>query len=241
MPKGNKNPVNKTRIVSLSRQYTDDMETYRRFAEGRRNSTKYTQELLGELYSRMKEYFLTCKETGNPPTIGKLCIALGISKTSLHDMRNGEHDYRLPQYMDLHGVCYEDIRQKEDEFFRGFDPLEYWIDPEGNEVLLMTYSEIMLRGIAHIEAEMEENLLKGTKPVGSIFYAKSVFGYSDAPDRGSQMQEVPRIATREDAENALGEFIDEEAFKRAVITLESEKVEKLTAEKLLEMKRNLMD
>lgn len=236
MARRNPNP-NKTKIVNIARQYNDDVEAYRRFAEGRRNSTKYTQELLTEFYDRMKQYFYECKETKTPPTIGKLCIALGISKTSLHEMRKGEHDYRLPQYMDLHGVCYEDIRTKEDEFFKGFNPLEYWIDSEGKEILLMTYSEIMLRGIAYIEAEVEETILKGQKPVGSIFYAKSVFGYSDAPDRGTPMQEHPRIADRAEATEALDNLIDEESIKRAILMLESDKLEKRTAEKLSEMQK----
>lgn len=238
MAKGNPHP-NSTRIVDIARKYNGDIEEYRKFAEGRRNATKYSQELLTELYGRMKEYFYECKENGIPPTIGKLCIALGISKARLLEMRNGEYDYRLPQYMDTYGICYEDVKQKEDEFFKGHHPLEFWSDPDGNEILLMTYSEIMLVGIAYIESEMEVTILEGKKPVGSIFYAKSVFGYSDVPDRSTPMQERPRIADKEEASELIDSIVDEEAFRKAVFMLESGKLEERTAEKLSELVREL--
>lgn len=231
----NPNP-NSKRIVSIARQYNDDIDAYRRFAEGRRNATRFTQELLWELYCRMKEYFVSSKENGIPVTIGKLCLALGISKYDLHVMRAGDFDYRLFQYMDMYGVTYGDIRQEEDEFFKGYNPLEYWIDRDGKKVLLMMYSEIMLRGIAYIEGEMEEEILEGKKPVGSIFYAKAVFGYSDSPERtGNQMQEMPRI-TDADGSKLVENIIEEEAIRQAVLRLGSEELEERTAQKLAQMK-----
>ena len=75
-----------TKIVNISKQYNNDVDAYRKFAEGRRNATVYTQEALTSLYERAKAYFEDCKEKDLPVTIGKMCIALGISKLQLWRM-----------------------------------------------------------------------------------------------------------------------------------------------------------
>ena len=219
-----------TKIVNISKQYNNDVDAYRKFAEGRRNATTYTQEALTSLYELAKAYFEDCKAKGEPVTIGKMCIALGISKLQLWRMRNGELDYRLPQYMDLYDVCFEDVRTKEDEFFKGETPLQYWTDAEGREVLLMTYSEIMSMCVSYIEAETEVTIMTGRKPVGAIFYAKSVFGYSDAPER-AKIQAQPRVVDKEEAEASISGFIDNEASRRALLMLEADNIEKLAREK----------
>ena len=46
-----------TKIVNISKQYNNDIDAYRKFAEGRRNATTYTQEALTSLYERAKAYF----------------------------------------------------------------------------------------------------------------------------------------------------------------------------------------
>ncbi len=72
----------------------------------------------------------------------------------------------------------------------------------------MPYSELVAKGLAEIESDCEMRLF-GNKPVGAIFYLKSVFGYSDNPDMA--IGETPKqIAT--DAQMRRG-LIDTGIYK----------------------------
>lgn len=166
------------KIRDIADSYTKEIDSYKQYAEARRNSRTYTQEHLLAFYERMKDYIKLCKESGEPMTIGGLCIAMGIDRTALHRMKTGFYDWRLFEYMDIVGVKETDIKEEADEFFKGFQPLQYWIDEKGDKVLLMMYSEVVSIGLAFIEAENEAGLFSN-KPVGRIFYLKSMFGYSD--------------------------------------------------------------
>ena len=223
-----------SKIVQLQKQFTADTDAYKQFAENRRNKMRYTQEFLTRMYEDMKDYFAECKQNKARPTIGKLCIALGIDKMALLRMRRGEMDTRLPEYLDMHNVTYDDVKYEEDEFFKGDNPLQYWIDPDtGEYVLLMMYSEITRIGCAYVEAEVEELVLTGNKPVGSIFYLKSVFGYSDEPSQ-APVNTDNRIATKEDAEAGIERIFNEEGIRQAILLLNSDKVNKSAPEKLSE-------
>ena len=94
----------------------------------------------------------------------------------------------------------------------------------------MTYSEIMSMCVSFVESETELTIMTGKKPVGAIFYAKSVFGYSDAPER-AKIQAQPRVVDKEEAEASISGFIDNEASRRALLMLEADNIEKLAREK----------
>lgn len=67
----------------------------------------------------------------------------------------------------------------------------------------MMYSEVISVGLAQIEAENEAGLF-GNKPVGRIFYLKSVFGYTDTPEaKRNNGPDNLVIACPEQAEKAL--------------------------------------
>lgn len=66
----------------------------------------------------------------------------------------------------------------------------------------MMYSEVITLGLRVIEADNEAGLF-GNKPVGRIFYLKSVFGYQDTPE-ATQSNEAPLvIANAEQARKAM--------------------------------------
>jgi len=190
------------KIRAIADKYSEEIESYKQYADARRNSRVYTQEMLLEFYERMKDYFRECKETGTPMTVGGLCLAMGIDRTALYRMKKGVYDWRLFEYMKLHDVGEEDIKEENDEYFKGFAPLQYCVDERGEIVLLMMYSEVIGVGLAQIEADNEAGLF-GSKPVGRIFYLKSVFGYSDTPET-TQSNEPPLIiADAKQAEKAM--------------------------------------
>ncbi len=201
--------MNKTKkIREIADKYSGEIEGYKQYAETRRASRTYTQEIASELYDRMVTYLIECKKTDTPMAVGKMCLAMGIDRKALHRMKTGEYDWRLYEYMDIAKVKGKDIQEEEDGYFKGHNPLQYWTDEKGDRILLMPYSELVAKGLAEIESDCEMRLF-GNKPVGAIFYLKSVFGYSDNPD--TAIGETPKqIAT--DAQMRRG-LIDTGVYK----------------------------
>lgn len=195
------------KIRAIADKYSEDIESYKQYADARRNSRVYSQEHLLEFYERMKGYFRRCKETDTPMTVGGLCLAMGIDRTALYRMKTGVYDWRLYEYMEIEGVEPGDIQEEQDEFFNGFDPLQYWTDSRGNKVLLMMYSEVVTLGLRVIEADNEAGLF-GSKPVGRIFYLKSVFGYSDVPEPTKNSEPELVVADAEQARRAMAMLMD---------------------------------
>ena len=195
------------KIRAIADKYSEEMESYKQYADARRNSRVYSQENLLEFYERMKGYFTHCRETETPMTVGGLCLAMGIDRTALYRMKTGFYDWRLFEYMNIEGVVSEDIQEEQDEFFSGFNPLQYWTDSRGNKVLLMMYSEIITLGLRVIEADAEAGLF-GSKPVGRIFYLKSVFGYSDVPEPEQNNEPALIVADAEQARRAMAMLMD---------------------------------
>ena len=190
------------KMRAIADKYSEEIESYKQYADARRNSRIYTQEMLLEFYERMKAYLTDCKETGTPMTVGGLCLAMGADRTALYRMKTGFYDWRMYEYMKLHDVSEEDVREENDEFFKGHAPLQYCIDERGEIVLLMMYSEVIGVGLAQIEAENEAGLF-GSKPAGRIFYLKSVFGYSDTPESTQNNEPSLVIADAKQAEKAM--------------------------------------
>ena len=198
---------NTDKIRAIADKYSEEIDSYKQYADARRNSRVYSQEHLLEFYERMKGYFRQCKDSGTPMTVGGLCLAMGIDRTALYRMKTGFYDWRLFEYMSVEGVAPEDIREDDDEFFNGFNPLQFWTDSRGNRVLMMMYSEVITLGLRVIEAD-NEAVLFGSKPVGRIFYLKSVFGYSDVPEPPQDREPAMIVADAEQARRALAMLMD---------------------------------
>ena len=201
------------KMRAIADKYSEEIDSYKQYADARRNSRTYTQETLLEFYERMKDYFRECKETDTPMTVGGLCLAMGIDRTALHRMKTGVYDWRLFEYMSIEGVTPEDIREEYDEYFNGFNPLQYWIDRRGEMVLLMMYSEVVALGLRVIEADNEAGLF-GSKPVGRIFYLKSVFGYSDTPESTQNNEPSLVIADAKQAEKAMRMLMNDDYMEK---------------------------
>lgn len=225
------------KIKAMTKTYHDDMDAYKKYAEARRNSQTFTQEMLWTLYQQAKDYFIKCIEDGKPLTIGGLTLALGVTRKALKQMRDGDFDGRLFQYISMYGIDESEIQTENDEFFRGYNPLKYITDEAGNRVMMMMYSEVVETLIAVVEADCEEGLF-GSKPVGRIYYLKAVFGLTDQPHT-APIETDTFVPDREAAEQSLLTLIDEEAAKRAMLMIEADKIEAATKKKYKELKKNI--
>ena len=227
------------KIVAMNKAYSEEMTEYKKFAEARRNRQTFTQEMLWPLYQQAKEYFTDCVENDRPMTIGGLTIALGITRKALKQMRDGDFDNRLFQYVNMYGIDESEIQTENDEYFRGHNPLQYITNENGERVLMMTYQEVIGTIIAVVEANCEEGLF-GSKPVGRIYYMKAVFGLSDQP-REAPVEIPAALVDKETAEHQLEQLINEEAAREALRMIEAERLEKATRKKYQELKQSIED
>lgn len=225
------------KITTMNKAYSEEMTEYKKFAEARRNRQTFTQEMLWPLYQQAKEYFIGCTENDRPMTIGGLTIALGITRKALKQMRDGDFDNRLFQYVSMYGIDESEIQTENDEYFRGHNPLQYIINENEERVLMMTYQEVIGTLIEVVEANCEEGLF-GSKPVGRIYYMKAMFGLSDQPN-SAPVESPSFVADREAAEQSVLHEIDEEAARRALLMLEADRVEEATQRKYEELKQGI--
>lgn len=225
------------KIRAMNEAYSEEMTEYKKFAEARRSRQTFTQEMLWPLYQQAKEYFTDCQENDRPMTIGGLTIALGITRKALKQMRDGDFDNRLFQYVSMYGVDESEIQTENDEYFKGYNPLQFIVDENEERVLMMTYSEVMGTLILVVEASCEEGLF-GSKPVGRIYYMKAMFGLSDQPNE-APVKSASFVADREAAEQAVLHGINEEAARRALLMLEADRIEEATQRKYEELKQGI--
>lgn len=193
------------KITQFNTWYSQDIESYKRFAENRSSATRYNQEYLTELTYRIKDY-LTEQETSNQPfTVTGLYMCLTMQKKDYYKAKKGEFDWKLYQFADYHGIGIEELDDLEELEDEHLGILHIWTDEDGQVFIMETYSTIINKALLRIQAQLEESLYTSRNPVGCIFLLKSRFGWSDKPDQAktNTVTRVNHIATRDEAEQAL--------------------------------------
>lgn len=209
---------NTTRISQFNTWYSQDIAEYKRFAEGRSQSHKYTQQYLTELTEKVVLYIREQEQNDKPLTIAGFYLALGILKKDYFRMKNGEFDYRLYQFMEYNGIQPEDIKS---EWQEPLGMIDYWIDEDGQIWIMNTYSEIIEKALLVMQEQTETNLLtaKSNAAVSAnIFIMKAKFGWSDKPDNtvnNYYQFSADTLPTYEEAKRSLlalteGEAVTEE-------------------------------
>ena len=164
MSKGNRSDSRREteHIKHLPKMYSEEIQKYKEYAEARRNSRVYTQESLSEYMQKASDYFIGQDEKGKPYTVAGLLLALDIDRQSWSRIGNGEMDYQLVEYLELHDNPKE--------------PLIAW--SEFHEKCSLT-----------IQAQREERCssLRGN-PAGNIFLLKAQNGFreDDTPNHVTQ-------------------------------------------------------
>lgn len=198
MAKGNRTNHkndNTKEIVSLSQRYSEEVDEYKRFAIARRENRKYTQESLAVFYHRLTDYVEDCKAKNQPLTVADILLSTGIKKDLWSKAKNGELDYLLEECIVVHNISEDDIVYDDQDL--------PWTVVDGQEILLLPWSEFREKADLMVQAQLERNCYvnKGN-PVGSIFGLKGFFGVRE--DEPVQTQNNTLIvADREKATELL--------------------------------------
>ena len=198
---------NNENMKRFSTWYSQDKETYQKWAQAKRLQTKFTQEHLTQIYDYARDYVLECREKGKALTISGLQLATHCNKMDYSRMRSGEYDWRMLQFAEYKGIDLEhDITPIYDDLL--CMTVDYWISPDGEMFIMSFYSDIIDRFYLLIQEQTEELLYKSPNPRGPIFILKAVFGFNDRPqDQPKEVIAPLHIATREEAERARKELM----------------------------------
>ena len=173
MSKGNRTKTNRdtSAINELNRRYKQEVDTYKQFAEARRNKRKYKQETVTLLYDKLTDYTNKCFRENRPMTVAGTILALGIDRDTWYRAKKGELDYLLEEYLIVNNI-------KEDDLVF-VDDLPYF-QTENGDVLLIRYSDLCQKADLMIQQRLEENCYSNRgNPAGSIFALKSQFEWRE--------------------------------------------------------------
>ncbi len=183
-------------IQAYNRQFKEELDGYKEFARKRREYKTARQEECGEYYKRLVTYIEECKDKEEPITRADIILRMGIGKDTYYNMKNGNLDYRLIEYIDTHNISEADIYINRDSL-----PVTM-ID--NREILLIPFSELIEKGELLLEAEAERRLYTSSK-VGDIFTLKALHGWRDDSGTAQHIGTVNQlvIASESEARRAI--------------------------------------
>lgn len=205
---------NNENLKRFNTWYSEDKGTYQKWAQAKRQQTKFTQEHLTQIYDYGRDLVIKAREAGEPITISGLQLATRCNKMDFSRMRNGEYDWRLFQFAEYEGIDLEhDIVTQYDDIL--CMDIEYWISPDGEMLVMSTYSEIIDRFYLLIEEQLSNMLFTVNNPKGPIFILKNAFGWSDRPQEQPKQEIVAplHLATLEEAEQACKALLESQTDK----------------------------
>lgn len=145
-----------------------DLNQYRTLAENRGKNLKWTQEKMADLFEKAEAYVKECAN-GKTMTIAGWRMALGINKWTWSNMKNGEFDSRLYEFLALNDLPLD--------YADGLEMLVY--EKDGKKIPLITYSEFIENIYLKYQEILEAACQNLKNPVGSIFLLKSVHQFND--------------------------------------------------------------
>ena len=197
MAKGNRNSkeVKPIDYTALTKAYSEQLQGYRAFAEARRKARKYDQTSVTGLYQALCGYVEECNAKQIPLTVAGVMLALNVNKDLWCKAKNGDLDLLLEEYIDLNHITPDDIEY--------IDGLPWHINPDGEMILLISFSELRQKADLMIQEQLERNCYtnKGN-PAGSIFGLKAQFQWREDDTPQHLVQQLV-IADLEQAKKAL--------------------------------------
>lgn len=192
--KGNrtKSKRNADTITESTKRISEDITRYKEIAEKVRRSRKWKQEDLAGVCERLKTHIEKCNED-DPLTIGGMIVAAGMMKEDWYAAANGEYDYRLYEYIELHNIDTADAQTNADG--------QPYVITEHGEVLLIPYSSVIQKAILLKETADERRLLKKGR-VADIFNMKALHGWQEETSPHTVNQTLV-LASPEQAREAI--------------------------------------
>lgn len=160
--------------VLLSKAYSEEIQGYRKYADGMRKRRKYKQEAMTEYYDKLGEYLAEKAKDKKSITLSGIWLKLGVNKDFWSKAKNGEYDYLLYEYMDINGVSDSDVTMIND--------IPYHV-ADNKKVMLISYSDFVEKVDYLIQDQLESGIYtnKGNQ-AGYIFGLKNLSGWRDDGD-----------------------------------------------------------
>ena len=160
-----KQAIQGERLSTVSQMYSDLVKQAKDMAIARRSQSPVRVEQIPFIIDRFAEYAKDCQDRKKPMTWAGFALSANISGRTLDRMYKGELDHIVEEYGLSHGL-------REDT--------TYYVDENGEQILLIPWSQIVEKCALLIQSQLEENCyqLKGNQ-VGSIFGLKARFGWQD--------------------------------------------------------------
>lgn len=186
-------PVNVEQLNQIQKDKALTKEHYMEVAKSLDNVIKYNQDFAKTLQENLTTYIEETREEGRPLTIADMMLSSGVSVDTYQRMRNGEHDWLLPAYMDRHGISYDN--------YGSLYTLE-----SGEEILLLQMSTIIKQAELAIQADRERLCMdrNARNAAGAIFLLKAQQGLQDTPqDVVTHQSLTVNVASLDEAREAL--------------------------------------
>ena len=176
-------------VNDLQRQAAAITAQAKELAAARRAASPVCMEQMSTICDKWEKYIEECEHSRQPLTWGGFALAAGVSVDTIQRMRRGELDHIVDEYRLIH-----DIQPQETEY----------IDPDGQIIPLVQWSQITQKLEALIQDQLERNCYtnKGN-PAGSIFGLKARFNWQDQPQSAATINNNLVIADAEQARKAL--------------------------------------
>lgn len=160
-----KQAIQGARLTDVSQARKEIVRQAKELALSRRAATPVSVYDIQRITDCFDGYALDCINNRKPMTWAGFALAAGISGRTLDRMKNGELDHIVEEYRICNGIP---------------DDVDRWIDENGQEIILIPWSQIVEKCTLLIQNQLEENCyqLKGNQ-VGSIFGLKARFGWQD--------------------------------------------------------------
>lgn len=181
-------------LIDNNARYKAELDSYKAYAEARRNSRKYSQPFVNTLIDRGTSYFKEREEANKPYTVAGLILSLGIPQATYFEMKDGNYDFLLIEYIETNNIT---IVEEDGE------PILVNEDGSINDTACIEFSELLKKFDLMIQADREERCLMSSKhnPAGSIFLLKSQQGLKE--DEPKQVTQNLIISDRERAKDII--------------------------------------
>ena len=166
------------------------MNSARKLAVARRETSPYSPRRQGELIEKLENYVKECEETNTPLTVSGFMLAADIPKRSWYDLKEGKFDAGVEEYKLAKNIPLD---------------AEEYVTEDGEILSLRPWSEVIEHCYLMAQNQRELGCIQGKagNVVGNIFLLKSQHGLNDQPDVIQNQQNIQIVADAETAMKAL--------------------------------------
>lgn len=199
MAKGNRTDSRREtkHLQENNSRYKQEIDTYKEYALNRKKNRVHTQEQVTVLYENLCQYIEEQRQQDKPLTVAGAILAAGIDTSIWYRMKNGDYDFLLDEFLDLHDIDLDEAPVDE-------AGMKYGV-VDGVKVLFIEYGEVVKRYMLLLQEQAEQRLYSKGGKVTDIFTLKALHGWQDSPQviNDNRTLNIDLVASPEEAKAAL--------------------------------------